>query len=131
MWRCANCYGTFEEPGYIGDLNGTTCPFCGSSLILDGHEMPAEHQKMDDFFDDYEWDDDDHQNCHCYENIVECNGVWKEVPALSFDDMDKHEVLLIGLPPLWFTNVSSACYIPEMNERFLHTFIDANFVPAV
>ena len=113
MWQCADCGETFADPGCIGYLNGiVTCPFCESSLIFGHHEIPAEHPM-----------------CPCIMNHVNTNSnIFEESPALSFDDMDKHEVILIDLP-LISIDVRPITYISEMNERFLHTFIDADFVP--
>ena len=73
---------------------------------------------------------DDFINRKEFEKCPRCglgNLISEEIPQLSFDDLEINEQLLIGLPTER-DRVVSITYLTEMNERFLHTFIDDCFV---
>lgn len=157
MWRCADCEKDFEF-GYITDIK-LVCPFCGSCNIneygpefyfpkMDGlipnvgkDSFPKVdmEKEVDKLIDEIIGSDEmpEHPNCPCYIGPELDNdtidymrkNVMMQSP-LSFDDLDINEIVLLGLNlEEGEEAVRPYTYITDMNSRFLHTFIDADFVP--
>lgn len=143
----------FYIPDFIWNSFRKTCPFCGSKEIVDclemdaaikdlvsdsiDNEMKKTVEELNAAIKDLVPEMPEHPKCLCankYNNSDHLTNLSKNVygyivegvTQLSFDDLEINEKLLIGLPLEDASNNYNAqvTCITEMNERFLHTFID-------
>lgn len=146
---CINCYTTFS--GVIS--SDSCCPACGCIAVMPLNSQQAENatneqkwveldqQRIENQikFDRLKKNIDFLSNYCGSAKIPECLNVNDSLHqvrsdinfshTLSFDDLDENELALIAAttPYEKCQNKFNPAIITEMNERFLHTFVDCCF----